>query len=775
MLMDLILGSCVDKLEGWIAKSGTKPGRKAAAQPYLKQIDPDLAMFIAARLTIDSLVTNVRLSTLTVRIGQQIEDELKFQHFVGGKLLDGNDAKPYYDRIMARLESQHTKSYKSARKVLEMAMDAHEVTWRSWSPKTHAHVGAVLLSFISAHTELIQVVTLTEGRRKATRVLPGPGVNELIDSYHEQLGLSLPVLLPCVIRPRPWHKPWGGGYHSLRSGRMSLVKTRNKAYLDDLAAVEMPAVYESINRLQDTPWAVNRAMLDVVLQLQAQGFGRAGLPAREDLDIPAYPQTEDEEVIKSWKATARDIHTRNATNLSRRLANDQIVDVAKQFAEYEEIFFPYQLDFRGRVYPMASALQPQGCDLARGLLQFGKSLPIDTPEASRWLAIHVANCFGVDKCSMDERVEWVEQHTEQILEAATDPFEYRWWEEADKPFQFLAACFEWAGFCSDGYGYESALPIQMDGTCNGLQVFSLLLRDETGGRAVNLVPTDEPQDIYSEVAEVCKRKLRQILEDSPATEDGELAERWLQVGVDRKLCKRPVMTLPYGVTAFSVRSFVHDVLVERYESSSNTPFGDWKDARNASNWMGNVIWSSIGEVVVAARGAMDWLQSAARALSKHQVPIVWTTPAGLPARQQYLKRKSRKLNLTVGEKYVQVILSEDTPDIDGKAQANGIAPNYVHSLDAAAMQLTVVKAAKYGLRDFSMIHDSYGTHAAHAQTLAESLREVFVEMFEGRDLLEEFEQELRDCVPGEEVDLPDRPPMGDLDVQALLESPYFFA
>ena len=39
----------------------------------------------------------------------------------------------------------------------------------------------------------------------------------------------------------------------------------------------------------------------------------------------------------------------------------------------------------------------------------------------------------------------------------------------------------------------------MDGSCNGLQNFSAMLRDEVGGKAVNLIPSDKPQDVYMEV------------------------------------------------------------------------------------------------------------------------------------------------------------------------------------------------------------------------------------------------------------------------------------
>lgn len=44
--------------------------------------------------------------------------------------------------------------------------------------------------------------------------------------------------------------------------------------------------------------------------------------------------------------------------------------------------------------------------------------------------------------------------------------------------------------------YVSHLPVHMDGSCNGLQHYAALGRDEAGGKAVNLLPSDKPQDVY---------------------------------------------------------------------------------------------------------------------------------------------------------------------------------------------------------------------------------------------------------------------------------------
>ena len=41
----------------------------------------------------------------------------------------------------------------------------------------------------------------------------------------------------------------------------------------------------------------------------------------------------------------------------------------------------------------------------------------------------------------------------------------------------------------------------MDATCNGVQILSLLLKDEEIGEWTNLVPQDKPKDLYQEICD----------------------------------------------------------------------------------------------------------------------------------------------------------------------------------------------------------------------------------------------------------------------------------
>ena len=77
----------------------------------------------------------------------------------------------------------------------------------------------------------------------------------------------------------------------------------------------------------------------------------------------------------------------------------------------------------------------------------------------------------------------------------------RWWLQGENPFQALATCIEVANAVRSGdpLSYVCCLPVHQDGSCNGLQHYAALGRDERGGAAVNLTPSDKPQDVYSDV------------------------------------------------------------------------------------------------------------------------------------------------------------------------------------------------------------------------------------------------------------------------------------
>ncbi len=358
----------------------------------------------------------------------------------------------------------------------------------------------------------------------------------------------------------------------------------------------------------------------------------------------------------------------------------------------------------------------------------------------------------------------------EIIDSAKNPIDgLRFWEEADDPWQFLAACFEWLGYKEQGETFISHLPIALDGTCNGLQNFSAMLKDEVGGTAVNLVPNDSPADVYSEVVKVVEK----LIEEDAANGD-ELAKLWVGK-IDRGLAKRNVMTVPYGAKLFGMKQQLMTELAKRNDSGER--YLDCEDDFQPALYLAKKMYQGIGDVVIAARKAMDWLQETAKIASSADQAITWTTPAGFLIHQHYLKQKNRDIRTFWGsvKQRVKLSLNVDTNQLNKRKQANGISPNFVHSMDASHLMLTINKCLDAGIKSFAFIHDSYATHAADTDKLAELLREAFIEQYR-IDVLQNFRDELKAQLPEEiAAKIPELPSKGTLDIEKVRDSKYFFA
>jgi DNA-directed RNA polymerase len=205
-----------------------------------------------------------------------------------------------------------------------------------------------------------------------------------------------------------------------------------------------------------------------------------------------------------------------------------------------------------------------------------------------------------------------------------------------------------------------------------------MLRDEVGGKAVNLVPGDKPNDVYADVANVVTAKLMQ------ADASDWIADRLLCIKIDRSITKRPVMVLPYGGTYKSCHEYTAAALRERV--NTREVFGE--DGFKAEHALAKLVWESIGEVVVKAREGMSWLQSVARARAKAGQAVQWTTPSGFVVMQSYRDLTDARIATRFSGKLVKFVDDTPGPNLDENRQALAVAPNFVHSLDASAPMLT---------------------------------------------------------------------------------------
>jgi DNA-directed RNA polymerase, mitochondrial len=763
------------------SESGSKAGRKPVAVQYLSLIEPEVAAFIAAKGVLDGIMTKQRLQGVAVKIGGMIEDEIRFQAFEEAKRINPKTGeeehlKAYYLKVRNNLNTE-TSHYGHKRKVMLHSMQKMGVEWQDWSQTDRLHLGIKLVELVEQTTAVVER-TMFVNRGKKEYYLSATEVTlEWIKGKTDWGELMCALYQPMLIPPLDWDGPTGGGYlgaggwgkEAQPLGKLKVVKTRNKAYLEELYVQDLSLVYGSLNAIQKTAWKVNSDVLKVQTEMwRSSSHAIAGFPPRENQEKPAKP-TDIETNLESrkvWKRAAHKIIRENFKLGSKRLQVDMTIRMAEKFVNEEAIYFPHTLDFRGRIYAVPVGLNPQGHDIAKGLLTFAQGKPLGGERSANWLAIHGSNLFGFDKVSLEERVEWVRQNQEHIVKSTEAPLDYLWWEQADKPWQFLAFCFEWVGYLKQGLSFVSCLPIALDGSCNGLQHFSAMLRDPIGGAAVNLTPSDKPRDIYQTVADKLIEKLK--------VDRSTMAHLWLTFGITRKTTKRPVMVVPYGGTRHSGRDYILEYVNERLSVPGVVNlFGDSKAIFAACNFLSAYLWDSIRETVVAARDAMDWLQKVSAIVAKEEKPLNWTAPSGFKVQQAYPNTQKRTVKTQIAGTLVYLNLLEELPTLDRRRQAQGISPNFVHSLDAAALVFTVNACTGMGIESFAMIHDSYGTLAADTDTLRECLRQSFAAMYQF-DVLEIFRDEIQAGLP-EGVKLPPLPTKGTLDINLVLQSDFFFA
>ncbi|XP_038987042.1 DNA-directed RNA polymerase 3, chloroplastic isoform X3 [Phoenix dactylifera] len=571
--------------------------------------------------------------------------------------------------------------------------------------------------------------------------------------------------LPMLIPPKSWKGYDNGGHLFLPS---YVMRTHgSKEQQDAIKSVprkQLQKVFKALDILGSTKWRVNRPVLDVIESIWSRGGGIAGLVDREDIFVPGRPDSEDSVEIKKWRWSVRKAKKANNEMHAQRCDTELKLSVAHKMRDEEGFYYPHNLDFRGRAYPVHSHLNHLNSDLCRGILEFAEGRPLGK-SGLQWLKIHLANLYGggVGKLSYDGRLAFVENNLPDIFDSAVNPIDgNRWWLNAEDPFQCLAACINLSDALKSSSPTEaiSHLPIHQDGSCNGLQHYSALGRDSLEAAAVNLVAGEKPADVYSGIAARVMDIMRKDSAKDPTTDPRALLAKALVDQVDRKLVKQTVMTSVYGVTYVGAREQIKRRLEEK---------GLITDDRllfTASCYAAKVTLDALGEMFQAARGIMKWLADCAKVIASENQPVRWTTPLGLPVVQPY-KNCERHLIRTS----LQVLaLQREGHSVSVKRQKSAFPPNFVHSLDGSHMMLTAISCKNAGLH-FAGVHDSFWTHACDVDRMNQILREQFVELY-NIPILENLLEGFQTSFPT--LTFPPLPDRGNFDLKKVLESPYFF-
>jgi DNA-directed RNA polymerase len=638
-------------------------------------------------------------------------------------------------------------------------------------------------------------------------VVPNSALIRKVES--EPLGSLLAKRMPMIVEPRPWTSWNEGGYLQYPTPIVRLPigdKSGKEYFLAADAKGDTKQVYAGLNALSKVPWKINHDVLKVQLQAWNTGLGVANFaPLNPTFNMPPEPEpSTDPEPRRKWLAEVREVENKRVGLHSQRCFQNFQLEIAKAVVN-ETLYFPHNLDFRGRAYPIPPYLNHMGADNARAVLVFGEGKELG--EAGlRWLKIHLANVAGYDKASLSEREAYTMEHLDDIYDSVRNPLDgRRWWLKSEDAWQTLAACFELTNALDspDPTKFISHLPTHQDGTCNGLQHYAALGGDKAGAAQVNLEPGDRPADIYTAVA---KAVIEEVEKDAAA---GNEIAKMLQGKITRKVVKQPVMTNVYGVTFFGakqqVRKQIEDILPN---------LGRFDDVNygNVSHYVATQIFKSLGSMFTGAQQIQVWLGTCAdrisTCLSPEQIAQLTRavdsqaeakkdakaktiktkkirkdtqanldkeaaaekerafTPSGLmtddkkhfvltkplfkssvtwttPLRIPVVQPYRSTSSRSVTTNLQKVTLQEPQvwDPVSKRKQLQAFPPNFIHSLDATHMMLSALKCNEVGLT-FASIHDSFWTHACDIEKMSEVLRDAFVAMH-SEDVIGRLHEEFR--------------------------------
>ena len=796
-----------------------KRGRVGTAAKELYKlaawIDTTTMAHIGVSVVLDSLGRGSQIKTkitlVKKKIGEQIEHQAQIAYM--------EDADPsYFKKLQKYYLHDPVRRYDKKVGAMRHAHNRHEsMKWMQLTDEELILVGAIVLQSIMS----IQIDPDTrEGFFQKVQPLwndpnkPAKASKNHADAYmlgFTQVGLKyrdklqdcsdrdamLP--LPMVCPPMDWSKEQRGGYLSHVSSKIEAMVHNNSG------SEPSQIVLDALNRLQRVPFRINTYILDLQLDLLRKTWeiGSFRSYEKDSWTEEFFPIVDSE-----WLDTlGKDSDEYKAEMLKLSMAyHDQKIDeqkaesprrvafMAEKFRD-EVIYFPWFLDQRGRLYPTVTGLSPQGADYGKALLKSATGAPL-TEDTRRDLLISIATAGafeGVDKRDFFERMSWAEKfvQTEGFLAMVKDPMANRIWMDADEPFSFLALCEEYKAVFIEESRSRVYVFFGRDATCSGVQILSAIIKDEKAAYFTNVLVTEEPKDLYLEVAKEAQalmrdkdwlqqqmelREAKRLKLNAKRPADRQIAEKWT-VDVDpsvhdRKVNKGQSMTCGYGATTLTRYGAMKKALLKK-QKAKEIPNIDASD-------INIVCKAGIDGMAIAFPAYMElnkWFKKFATAVIKAGGEhIQWTTPSGMFVKQEYREPEFKQIKTYAagGGHYSELHLAQgETAAIDTgygdpalSKNCSAIAANFTHSLDGSVLQLGLTDVDP--LIDVYTIHDCLFVLSGYFAKVVPHFRQAFHNVVTSpvlENLLDE--NGVFDTCP--------MPPIGDLDVSQARESPYLFS
>jgi len=744
--IDTLLPLVVARIED--TTNRIKEGKTGASfkeiQQYLVDVEPLAAAALAVKLTFDKVFSYKDKSNQAINvcdaIGLAVEQECQMRHY----------EKHAPGLLHTLKENYWHRSIGTQQKivVIRTLMNRYEVKrWKTWGRANRIKLGGWLLDCIMQSSGWFTKDIQREGRKTVQYVVPTPEFLEIKDAVMRDAELFSPLAWPMLIEPNDWKYESAvdgldGIYQRIVHGGYILnevMKGHDMVRRGDPTRIQGERPIEFLNRIQKVAYRLNPFTVGVAEELDRleRAVGKFLPIIHHDLPPKPVDIETNKEARHSYNRQAAEVYNLQAQEFKKSCRTRMTMEAVQRFKSKDKFFIPWSFDYRGRAYPIPAFLTPQDTDFGKSLLSFAEPAYM-TPEAEDWLAFQVATTYGLDKATMQERLDWVKNNTHLITCVANDPILHiHDWEAADEPWQFLAACDEYYHCVLKCDRHFTSLPVATDATCSGLQILAGLAKDKNTASLVNVLPSDKPQDAYAVVAiaatPFCPSSIRNHM--------------------DRKVVKRVVMTVPYNAKPFSNRGYIKDALKEK---------GIEIDKDDLTKTV-IAVRNAMDEVVPGPMAVMSWIESeVAKAIDLGKTELTWSTPSGFVVTQKLMKKETIRIELQLMGDCKLTVATQDSDKVDKQHHKNATAPNLIHSLDASLLHFSALAFNA----PIALIHDSVLCRATDMSSLSAIVRETYMHLFAEHNYLQDFANQI-----GAESD---PPIIGDLEPSSVIDSTYFF-
>lgn len=755
-------------------KKDPKTGEKIVEEKMENQFDLELAVFVTLQLILDNaLAPEMKTTTvdkskggnrvchpaidrtgLIERIGSRIEQQIAFKYIeacfpkyfknLDSVVAGGKDGKArsssYYWRV------NMTRAIKKKADALRLEGKDEEANRYEWKPfgANKKHIGSWLLEGClkycwvkpnnakEPHKLFAEATRQITPTKKGVFIVLSKEADQMRRMYlanHEMFILDdLPMLCPPVEATNDNYGSWLLG--------ASLTKPSDHKGEVSLS----PSMLAYINNLQKVSYKINTFVLSVMDLLVKKNVGLGSFKPHFYVEPQDIKQSlgvidtgdyeEDYKTLEAlgdkFKQAKRDKSDAKAREIEKTQKGRQSLQVfrnALKLAKDEKFYYPYQWDFRSRVYCRSTTSpQPQGPDYSKACIRFGEETPVDD-DTPRYLAVELANHAGMDKVSFHDRIEWVNQNTRNITLVATmmEPNgdingALEFLEGMSSPWQFLCSAEEFYHCFIIGDRKTTSIRCSVDMSCSGAGIHAGWKLDATDAEAVNVTPSDTPQDLYMRVF-----KALQDVNDGSIRPD--LLQTWVEQGYARKASKRMIMVLQYSAGIKKQLEEFDDV---------HKDFPTHLQLTDEERMSLFKLWKKATSKAMSVDSVINWFQARVKEIHKSGKTVVLIPNAtGCIQTMKYPHYETKQVMSFHNGRFTE---SHPTGEADLKAWKRSITANATHMCDSAIMCI----AFQDFPHSFSTIHDASHTYASSAMTdMVTRLKRGYIEAV-GLNIWDEF-------------------------------------